>query len=118
MESFRIEVGHIHGVQPGNIVGAIANEVAMDSRDIGRIQIYDEYSTVDLPTGMPKDIFQVLQKVWVSGQQLRISRAEDGAPLALPRRDDAAPRGPKKDRHRDRKNKGAPKRAPKSKTPR
>ncbi|HCN90074.1 MAG TPA: ATP-dependent RNA helicase, partial [Oxalobacteraceae bacterium] len=26
MRTFRIEVGHAHGVKPGNIVGAIANE--------------------------------------------------------------------------------------------
>ncbi len=114
METFRIEVGHQHRVQPGNIVGAIANEVGIDARDIGRIQIYDEFSTVDLPQGMPKDIFHVLKKVWVSGQQLRISRADgDGPPTTPPRRGDdrtAARPAAKKDRHRDRKNKGAPKR--------
>ncbi len=113
MEAFRIEVGHQHRVQPGNIVGAIANEVGIDARDIGRIQIYDEFSTVELPQGMPKDIFHVLKKVWVSGQQLRISRADgEGPPTTPPRRADdrTAARPLKKDRHRDRKNKGAPKR--------
>ena len=74
MERFRIEVGHNHDVKPGNIVGAIANEAGLDSQHIGRINIHDDYSTVDLPEGMPKDIFKDLKKVWVSGQQLRISR--------------------------------------------
>src|SRR5882672_66679 len=41
---YRIAVGHEHGVQPGNIVGAIANEAAIDSVHIGRIQIFDSYS--------------------------------------------------------------------------
>jgi len=74
MERFRIQVGHTHGVKPGNIVGAIANEAELDSQYIGRISIFDDYSTVDLPEGMPRDIFDALKTVWVSGQQLRISR--------------------------------------------
>lgn len=80
MQTFRIEVGHKHGVKPGNIVGAIANEAGLDSKYIGQIKIHDDYSTVDLPDGMPKEIFQDLQKVWVSGQALRISRLGDKPP--------------------------------------
>ncbi|HEX8957215.1 MAG TPA: DEAD/DEAH box helicase, partial [Burkholderiaceae bacterium] len=49
MQTFRIEVGHMHGVKPGNIVGAIANEANLDSKYIGRIEIYDDFSTLDLP---------------------------------------------------------------------
>jgi ATP-dependent RNA helicase DeaD len=74
MERFRIEVGHNHNVMPGNIVGAIANEAGIESQYIGRINIYDDYSLVDLPEGMPKEIFNELKKVWVVGQQLKISR--------------------------------------------
>jgi len=74
LETYRIEVGHQHGVKPGNIVGAIANEAELDSQHIGRVQIFDDHSLVDLPEGMPKEIFKHLQKVWVSGQQLKISR--------------------------------------------
>ncbi len=53
MDTFRIEVGHAHGVKPGNIVGAIANEAGIDSKYIGRIEIYDDYSTLDLPDNLP-----------------------------------------------------------------
>lgn len=74
METYRLEVGHTHGVKPANIVGAIANEAGLESEYIGRISIFDDHSTIDLPEGMPKDIFKDLQKTWVSGQQLRISR--------------------------------------------
>ena len=76
MERFRIEVGHSHGVKPGNIVGAIANEAEIDAEYIGRIEIYQDHSTVDLPSGMPKEIFRHLKSVWVSGQKLQISRTE------------------------------------------
>jgi ATP-dependent RNA helicase DeaD len=77
-ETFRIEVGHSHQVKPGNIVGAIANEAGIDSAQIGRIEIFDDFSTVDLPQGMPNETFFALKKVWVSGRQLQISKA-DGA---------------------------------------
>lgn len=75
-ERFRIEVGYTHGVKPGNIVGAISNEAGLDSKYIGRIELYEDYSTVDLPEGMPREVVQVLKKAWVSGQQLRISRMD------------------------------------------
>ncbi len=78
MERYRIEVGHNHKVKPGNIVGAIANEAGIESQYIGRINIQDDHSVVDLPEGMPKDIFNDLKKVWVSGQQLRISILNKG----------------------------------------
>ena len=75
MLRYRIEVGHNHNVKPGNIVGAIANEAGLDSKNIGRINIYDDHTLVDLPAGMPKEVFNDLKKVWVSGQQLNISHA-------------------------------------------
>lgn len=79
MERFRVEVGEVHGVKPGNIVGAIANEAGIDSAYMGRIEIFENYSTIDLPEGMPREIFRSLKKTWVSGQQLRLSRLGNGS---------------------------------------
>ncbi len=76
MEKFRIEVGKKHGVKPGNIVGAIANEIGLDSEHIARINISDSYSTVELPTGMPDDLFNALKKIRVVGKSLNISRTD------------------------------------------
>jgi ATP-dependent RNA helicase DeaD len=73
-ERYRIEVGHVHGVKPGNIVGAIANESGLDGEHIGHIAIEAEFSLVDLPAGMPKDVFMDLKKVRVCGQPMNISR--------------------------------------------
>ena len=78
MASYRIEVGNNHDVKPGNIVGAIANEAGIDSKNIGHIKIHDDYSLVDLPSGLAKDVFNDLKKVWVSGQQLNISKLAKG----------------------------------------
>lgn len=78
LETYRVEVGHNHGLKPGNLVGAIANEAGLDSEHIGRIDIRDDYSLIDLPGGMPDDVFNHLQKTRVAGQPLRISRDGDG----------------------------------------
>ena len=75
LETYRIEVGRQHGVKPANIVGAIANESGLEGKFIGRVVIEEDHSFVDLPEGMPKDVFKNLQKVRVAGQQLQISRA-------------------------------------------
>ncbi|MGB5340041.1 MAG: DEAD/DEAH box helicase [Gammaproteobacteria bacterium] len=74
MEQFRIEVGYQHDVKPGNIVGAIANEAGLDAQHIGRIDIHTDFSLIDLPVGMPKEVFQDLKKTRVCGQRLDISR--------------------------------------------
>jgi ATP-dependent RNA helicase DeaD len=76
MEIFRIEVGHAHGVKPGNIVGAIANETGIDGDHIARIKISDTFSTVELPAGMPKELLQELKKIRVAGQLLNISKMD------------------------------------------
>jgi ATP-dependent RNA helicase DeaD len=77
-ERFRIEVGHEHGVKPGNIVGAIANESGLDGEHIGSIEIEAEYSLVDLPAGIPKDVFEDLKKTRICGQLMNISRHGEG----------------------------------------
>jgi len=76
LETYRIEVGHAHGVQPGNIVGAIANEAGLDGGNIGHIDIRRDHSFVDLPTGMPEETLASLQAVRVRGAELRISRVD------------------------------------------
>lgn len=69
---YRLEVGHQHGVQPGQLFGALAHHTGLSSEEIGKIRIMDQFSIVDLPAGMPPDVFKALSKAWVAGQQLRI----------------------------------------------
>jgi ATP-dependent RNA helicase DeaD len=107
METFRIEIGSVHGIKPGNIVGAIANESGIEGVHIGRVDIREDHSFVDLPEGMPKQIFKDLQKVRVVGRELRISRVSEKPPK--PPRDTVGrhgrkPSGPAPDaRHAGRK---------------
>jgi ATP-dependent RNA helicase DeaD len=99
MQRFRIEVGREHGVLPKNIVGAIANEAEIESRYIGRIDLHDTYSTVDLPEGMPKELLQHLKKAWICGRQLNITQIGEPPDLPKEAREGAhvasAERGPK-----------------------
>ena len=73
MDMYRIEVGKENGVEVRHIVGAIANEADISSRYIGNIKLYETYSTVELPKGMPKDILKHFEKVRVLNQPMKMS---------------------------------------------
>ena len=109
MTRFRIEVGNQHGVRPGNIVGCIANEAGLDSEFIRQLNIEDTFSTVDLPSDMPKGAKEDLSKAWVCGQQLKIREVTAGGGSAEPRK--------RLSRNKSEggagKDKGKPRRAPK-----
>ena len=79
-EMYRLEVGSAHGVQPGNIVGAIANEARLDGSQINGIDIRGDHSFVRLPEDMPPAVLARLQRVRVKGQLLAISRVERRPP--------------------------------------
>ncbi|WP_414829716.1 DEAD/DEAH box helicase [Alteromonas sp. H39] len=87
MQRYRIEVGHVHGAKPGNIVGAIANEANISSKHIGAIEIYDNFSTVDLPAGMPGETRDLLTGTRVAGQRLNIREWSDTPPKRRDNRD-------------------------------
>ena len=76
MQRYRVEVGHRDRVKPGNLVGAIAGETGLQGRMIGRIQIFEDHSFVDLPKGMPEEIFSNLQRLKVMNKQLQITQAK------------------------------------------
>lgn len=90
-EQYRLEVGRVHQVKPGNIMGAIANEAGLGRDAIGRIEIFDNFSTVELPAGMPSGIFQRLKRAMVAGQRLNLSRVEAGRRHSPRSADVAAP---------------------------
>jgi len=78
IEVFRLEVGRDHGAGPGNIVGALINEAGVARRYVGKVDMAAEHSTVELPVGMPREIFAHLKKVRVAGRPLNISRVVAG----------------------------------------
>ncbi|MEM5529776.1 DEAD/DEAH box helicase [Gammaproteobacteria bacterium AS21] len=86
MQRYELAVGREHGVKPGNIVGAIANEANIDSRYIGQIEIQDTTTLIDLPAGMPKDVVEMLRKVSVCGKRLNLKKSDADISAAKPRR--------------------------------
>jgi ATP-dependent RNA helicase DeaD len=94
MRTYRIEVGYQHGVKPGNIVGAIANEGGIDSKNIGRIEIYDDYAVLDMPDTLSRESLELMSGIRVAGQALRISVDGEGAPASAPSSAPAAARAP------------------------
>ena len=82
-ETFRIEVGYVHGVKPGNIVGAIANVAGLEGRQIGHVDIREDHTFVGLPRGLPGPILAELRKTRVAGQMLRIAPATQVPPKPL-----------------------------------
>jgi len=106
MQRYRIDVGHVHGAKPGNIVGAIANEGNINSKHIGAIEIYDNFSTVDLPAGMPKETQDKLTGTRVAGQRLSIRAWSDTPPKRESRGGRSAEKGSRDNRGtRDKKRK-------------
>ena len=82
MQRFQLDVGRRDRVKPGNIVGAIANEADLESKYIGEIEIREDYSTVDLPGDMPKEVKAILKKAMVAGRPLGLKvftgKVQDG----------------------------------------
>ena len=75
MARYRLAVGKRDGVRPGNIVGAVANEAGIEGSSIGPIQIYQSYTTIDLPANLSQDAQESLREAWVSGRQLKLRPA-------------------------------------------
>jgi len=82
-ETFRIDVGYVHGVKPGNIVGAIANVAGIEGRQIGHVDIREDHTFVGLPKGLPVKILAELAKTKVAGRLLNISPASHVPPKPL-----------------------------------
>ncbi|WP_432459477.1 MULTISPECIES: DEAD/DEAH box helicase [unclassified Agarivorans] len=72
MNTYRVDAGREHGVQTKHIVGAIANEANISSDYIGSVKLFDSYSTVELPSGMPEKTFNHLKRSFVRQRAMRL----------------------------------------------
>ena len=86
LAKYRIEVGKDQGVMPKEIVGAIANECGIEGKYIGQINLFDSYSTVELPANLPADVMDILQRVRVKQQPLRTRVLAEGEFIEPPPR--------------------------------
>ena len=79
MAKYRIGVGRRHKVQPGFIVGAIANEGGLNRGDFGHIDIRGDHTLVDLPADLSEEVFERLRHTRISGQLIDLRRDDDPA---------------------------------------
>ena len=104
---YRMDVGSSHGLEVKHVVGCIANEAGIPSRQIGKIRIQDEYSTVELPSDLSPDLIEHLARAWTCGRQLKMTPLD--APPEPKRSARAQAQTERPSRHRKG---GKPKRAP------
>ncbi|MDR1854315.1 MAG: DEAD/DEAH box helicase [Azoarcus sp.] len=108
LRRYRIALGRDHGVTPKEIVGALANEGGIEGKFIGQINLYDDFSTVELPADMPADLLAALARIQVRRCALALRPLAVDEPLperdrpfrkTAPRRDDGErkPRKGKRD---------------------
>ncbi|GGY00878.1 ATP-dependent RNA helicase DeaD [Litchfieldella qijiaojingensis] len=92
MTRYRVAVGHKDGVKPGQLVGALANEGGIEGNRIGRIDIRNAFSVVELPSSLPTSVLAKMARARVAGRALEISE-DRGVPERAPRRrnEDDAP---------------------------
>ncbi|MFD6857494.1 DEAD/DEAH box helicase [Rhodococcus sp. NPDC060090] len=83
MATYRIAVGKRHRVQPGAIVGAIANEGGLRRGDFGHISIRADHSLVELPKDLPQQALEALRATRISGVLIQLQR-DSGAPGGRP----------------------------------
>jgi ATP-dependent RNA helicase DeaD len=81
MARIYIEAGRRDGIRPGDVVGAITNEVGMSGREIGSIDIFDTYTFVEVPAGKRDQIVQVLSNTSIKGNRVKIEVAPVGTPV-------------------------------------
>ncbi len=76
---YRLEVGRSHGIEPGNIVGALSNEGRIDSRSIGRINIFEHFSLVDLLTPLDAAQLKRIRDISINQHPLLINLDAKGS---------------------------------------
>jgi ATP-dependent RNA helicase DeaD len=70
MERLFLRVGRRDGVGPRDIVGAIANEANIPGRAIGSIDIYDNFSFVEIPKADARRVVDALRRATIRGRKV------------------------------------------------
>ena len=101
---YYLGVGRIDHVTPRDIVGAIAGEANINSSNIGRIKLFDKFSTVELPNTLPQDVLDILSEMTIRGNDARFRVMTDEPPEGpAPGTRPHASREERRGFHRDRK---------------
>ena len=74
-----LNLGRTHKLRPSDVVGAIANEARIPGQSIGSIDIYDEFTFVQVPTESVSKVMSALQGATLRGHRVNVE-------IARPRR--------------------------------
>jgi len=87
-----VGIGRSGGLRPQDLVGAIANEAGLRGKEIGSIDIYDEFAFVEVPAATTARVLEALERTGIRGRpaSARIAGPEE--------RTERAPRPPREDR--------------------
>jgi ATP-dependent RNA helicase DeaD len=77
--TYKFAVGRAQGIKPSDIVGAIANEVRINSREIGNIKLFDNHCHVELPKTLQGQSFEKLKTVTIRRHNINPSLVEGGS---------------------------------------
>ena len=69
-----VGAGRLARVRPGDLVGAIANELQLDASVVGAIQIQDKFSIVEVPDEIADDIIDALRNTTIKGKRVIVRR--------------------------------------------
>ena len=73
-----VNVGKRDRIRPGDIVGAIAGESGMPGQLVGSIQMYDNYTFVEVPVDYEDAVLEAMQNVKIRGRNIQMERANNG----------------------------------------
>ncbi|XBC40587.1 MAG: DEAD/DEAH box helicase [Buchnera aphidicola (Nurudea yanoniella)] len=72
MDLYRIEVGKNDGVEVRHIVGAIANEGNINSKNIGSVKLFPTYSIIELTKGLSKVLLRLFSNTKILNKLINI----------------------------------------------
>jgi ATP-dependent RNA helicase DeaD len=67
-----VGAGRRGGIRPGDLVGAITGESGLESRDIGAIEINDNFSLVEVPQDRAEEVIAALRATKLRGLRVTV----------------------------------------------
>ena len=70
-----INIGKVHNVKPGDILGAVAGESGIPGKMIGSIDMYDNYTFVEVPEDCADEVLESMRKARIRGKNVHMEKA-------------------------------------------
>ena len=70
-----VNIGKSQNIRPGDIMGAIAGESGVPGSLIGSIDMFDNYTFVDVPDDCADEVLKAMKNVRIRGKNVRMEKA-------------------------------------------